>query len=276
MASHAKLAEELIAREESLRGDRAPQEALWQDVANYVIPRKATFTEEVTPGTERNRTILDSTAPRSLELFASFLHTLSNNPAVQWFKVELEGDGADEAMKQTIVQQWCEEVSKRMKRYMEAPRCNVYSTLHEGNLDLGAFGTDVEFTEMVGNDLRIRSFHLQDVVIDEDAYGVVDTVLRTACYSQRQAQQLFPDYKPKKKGAKAKFLHATFPTTDSEYADLLPARVRAAGQPYASIWIDTEEKSVLRSSGFEEFPYSVSRWYRERRNMYGCSPAMTS
>lgn len=274
-AKYGKLAEALIDRESGLRADRSNLEALWQDVANYVIPRKATFTEEVTPGSERARSVLDSTAPRALEMFASFLHTLSNNPAVQWFLVEPEGPGAEDALKSPDVQKWCEDTAKRMKRRMEGPKCNVYSTLHEGNLDIGAFGTDINFTEMAGADLRIRSFHLQDVVIDEDAYGFVDTALRKACYTERQAQQLFPEWEVGKKQKKVDFLHATFPTTDPEYADLLPARVRNAGAPFASIWVDKDKKSVVRSGTFEDMPYSVARWYRERSSMYGVAPAMT-
>ena len=87
-----KLAKAVLAREEQERAARSDLDAVWQRIARYVIPRSATFTEEVSRGVERNRFVLDSTAPRALELFSSFLHTILNNPATQWFRVKIEYD----------------------------------------------------------------------------------------------------------------------------------------------------------------------------------------
>jgi len=87
-----KLADAIVEREKTRRGERGSWESLWQSIARYCLPNSASFMEQITPGQDRMRWILDSTAPRSLEMFASFLHTLLNNPASEWVRLGVEGE----------------------------------------------------------------------------------------------------------------------------------------------------------------------------------------
>lgn len=278
------LAELLVEREGRLRAERATLESLWQDIARYLVPRKATFTEEVSPGAQRTRNVLDSTGPRALEMFASFLHTLLNNPAVQWFKTCDFDTAPDDPNDDVSVQKWFDLVDQRMMRRMADEKVNVYAHLHEGYLDIGAFGTSVTFIDWPDT-LRIRAYHLADCVIDEDVYGFVDTVLRRSYLRSRQAEQRFPGIdlgstveKRKGDGTPTKFLHCVFPAAETEYLQYLDHRVRArisAGDEYVSVWVNAEDKVVVEQSTYEDFPYSVPRWYRTRDDIYGRSPAMT-
>lgn len=276
-----ELAEAVVEREARLRGDRATEEALWQSVATYVIPRKATFTEEVSPGVERNRQILDSTAPRSLELFASFLHTLLNNPSVRWFRIAVKGRPDLETRAE--VKKYLEDVELRMLDQLNSQSANLYAHLHNVYLDLGAFGTAVLFVEWPDGRLRVRAYHLNDVVVDENVAGFVDSVYRQFEPTVRQVLQRWPEAtgrkfenlqrNPKRAAEKVRMIHAVFPTTD-QIADKLPEEARRA--PFASVWVNAEDrKTVQAAEGFEEFPYMVPRWYKTRGTPYGRSPAMT-
>ncbi len=231
MAKHAlkdPLAVVLVEQEAFLRGSRATSESLWQQIAELVIPRRATFQEEVTEGVLRNRKILDSTAARSLELFASFIHTLLNNPSVRWIRVRVSS--APELNDRLVVRKWLEEVSKVIMTELSGPQANIYSHLHQVYLDLGAFGTAVLFLDGApGGGLRVRYHQLSGVVIAEGESGHIDTAHLTMDFTPRQARQKWPgrdlgksvmDAKGKDQHKPLKFLHSVFPNTDL-VADLL-------------------------------------------------------
>ena len=285
MAAHRSrdpLAVALVEQEELLRGSRATSEALWQQIAELVIPRRASFQETVTAGVLRDRKILDSTAARSLELFASFIHTLLNNPSVRWIKIRV--GSAPELNSRVGVREWLEAVSEIIMTELSGPQANIYSHLHQVYLDLGAFGTAVLFLDAApGGGLRVRYHQLDSVVIAESEGGFIDTAHLTMNFTPRQAKQKWPgqdlgkavmDAKGKDQGKPLKFIHSVFPNTD-KVAALMPARVRLSGAPFASSWSNARDRVTVSSGAFEEFPWMTPRWYKSRGEVYGRSPAMT-
>ena len=278
------LAQTIITREQRERSKRSELEGLWQRIGRYVIPRRATFTEEVSAGVERNRSVLDSTAPRSLELFAAFLHTLLNNPATQWFKIKVADDNK-KLNEDTTVRKWLESSEKRMLSSMSSQAANLYPHLHQVYLDLGAFGTSCLYVEAdVENLIRIRAYHMADVVITESHTGFVDGVYRQFNMTPRQAKQRWPDRSlgkaidnvtGKDMDKDVRFIHAVFDVQDSELGPLLTKKLLSRGAPFASIWINALDNQKVGEGTFEEFPYMVPRWYKVRGDVYGRSPAMT-
>lgn len=284
-ARRDRLAETLLEREASLRAGRQPWESLWQSVSRYVLPHEATFTEESSPGVERSRYILDSTAPRALELFAAFLHTLLNNPAKQWFRLRIRN--ANRSLRDSPeVKKWLEEVERRMLAELSSESTNLYQHLHQTYLDLGAFGTAVLFVEFRDERLRVRAFHLADCVVEENEAGFVDAVHRQFMYTARQAHQRWGDAAGKtvvealsKRGKNrrdepVRFVHTVVPIDEKGMADMLPARVRNSGSPFASVWVNAEDRVVVSAGTYEEFPYMVPRWVKARGELYGRSPAI--
>lgn len=276
-----KLAKALIEQEKGLRTDRQPLEALWQNIARYVLPRAATFTEEVAPNVERNRHVLDSTAPRSLEMFGSFLHNLLNNPATQWLVMRALNEKLKDSQQ---AKRWMQENSEIMLAALAAKSANIYFHLHEAYIDIGAFGTAVLFIEMVKDELRVRSHHLMDCVLAEGENGQIDTVHRTFRLTPRQARQRWPkgdlgksveDGTSKKSQTPIEFMHCTFPLTDAT-RKLLPARVRNSNAPFASVWLNKKDGVMISAGTYQEFPYLCPRWYKVRGEIYGRSPAMTA
>lgn len=279
-----KLAETLLQREKKLREARSNWEQLWQSIARYCLPTSANFTEEVSPGLERTRWILDSTAPRALEMFASFLHTLLNNPASDWVKFTIEGDSR--VAQETSVRQYLEECQKRVMMALVSPSADIYSQLHQIYLDIGAFGTAVMYEDVIKDELRLRVYHLEDCVIDEGESEQIDTVFRQRCdMTKRQAMQRFPKEKlgrefervtDKEMDEVVRFVHAVFPASDAVALEL-PKRQLMKGSAYYSCWIlDGRDKLIVEFGNYEEFPYFVPRWYKARNEVYGRSQAMTA
>ena len=67
-------AKKVISTFDSLKNQRDTWENHWQDVADYMLPRKADITETRTRGDKRHDQIYDGTAPHALELLAASLH----------------------------------------------------------------------------------------------------------------------------------------------------------------------------------------------------------
>ncbi len=288
MAKPRNLAEFVIRREAALRSDTGRQnfEVLWQQIARLVIPRKATFKEQVSPGQERTRYIFDSTAPRSLELFASFLHTLLNNPSSRWFGMVAK-DASGKKIESIAVKEWVETVIEMMLDAMTRNAANVYTHLHQVYINLGAFGTAVMYVDSMrgpDDDLRIQQFHLGDCVISVDEHGHVNELHRSFKYNAEQAKARWPNAKTLGRSidtalAQAsvgdeqfEFIHAVVPIND-RIRSLLPARL--GNSPFASVWLNKRDNTVVAVGSFEEFPYQVPRWYLENREIYGRSPALT-
>lgn len=278
-----KVAEAIIEREKALRSARATWESLWQSIARYCLPNSASFTEQVSPGLERTRWILDSTAPRALEMFASFLHTLLNNPASQWVRLGVEGEAELEIS--SSVRAYMEACQRKIMSALTSPSADIYSQLHQIYLDLGAFGTGVMFEDVVNKRLRCRVYHLDDCVIAEGEDENIDSVFRQRFFTRRQALQRwgaeklgreFESKDNKKLDETVRFLHAVFPATDPISQDL-PKRQTLKGAPFYACWVlDGQEKKVVEYASYEEFPYFCPRWYKSRSETYGRSQAMTA
>ena len=281
-----KVAEQLCEREEALREQRANWDTLWQNVTKYVWPNEASFVEKLPSGLERTRFILDSTAPRALELFASSMHGLLNNPSLKWVKVAKGGD--PQAMDIPANREWATKVEDLILEALAGEEADIYSQLHTVYLGLGAVGTACLFVDVSPKGkLRVREYHMGDVVVDEGESDLVDTVYRRWCTTIRRARQRWPglvlgpsvDDGPgagkKKPSEKVDFMHVVVPAGDPIIADI-PAKERAKNAPYYACWINRTDRRVVKYDTYEEFPYLVPRWYKTRGEVYGRSPAMTA
>lgn len=269
------IASAIKEREAQLRGARTTFETHWQTLARYLIPDAANFTEEQTPGVERQRQILDATGPRSLELFASSIHTLLNNPAAQWLKMRPYRTGRDEP--QLSAKQWAERTERAMLAELSSGEVGLYQHLHSHYLDLGAFGTAVLSLDESQGRMRVQHHHLRDCIIDESEAGSVDCMFRRRKLSHRQATQRWPGVNlgasvVPDNSRKTTFLHAVFPVGDQ-----LAKNIEADPLfPFVSVWLNLDDCTVVEQGGFEEFPYLVSRWVKYGCEIYGRSPGMTA
>jgi hypothetical protein len=278
----------ITVRDEHLRTTRSDVEAYWQEISEYVLPRRATFTEEVSTNVKRNRHILDSTAPRSLELFASFFHTMMSNPARKWFRMGIMGQKVENLPAMT--RQWLEAVEDRMMAEMEGQSSRLYTQLHTLYLDIGAFGSGVLYEDAPFDQLRVQNFHLSDVVWEENAFGQVHAVYRRFKMSPNQAKSRWPDRDLGKSLESTRnqpdtldFIHAVFPATKGfDLAEKLPGDLKLTtafetpgGPQFASVFINATDRRVIEIGTFQEFPYQIPRWYRVQGQPTGRSPAMT-
>ena len=271
-------AEALCKRYADLKGKRGSWESHWQEVAEYIFPRRADFNVEREGGDKRMTRIYDSTGIQALELLAAGLHGMATNPASRWFSLKTDDDALNENDK---VREYLSSVEDRNFSRLHSPRSSITTHLHELYLDYAAFGTAVMFIGTSKDEnLLFQTRFLGECVIDENAEGMVDTVIRLFRMSVRQVMQKWGDkcsedvkkqFREGKLDAPVELIHAVYPREDRDQHKETPDNM-----PWASIYLEKKEKHELQNGGFEEFPYAVPRWYKVAGEKYGRSPAMTS
>lgn len=270
--------ETICKRFDHLKGNRGTWESHWQEVAEYIFPRRADFNVMRTGGDKRMTKVYDSTGIQALELLAAGLHGMASNPASRWFSLKTDDDELNE---NDAVREWLSNVEDRIFAKMHSPGSAITTHLHELYLDYAGFGTAVMFIGVGKREnLLFQTRFLGECVIDENAEGVVDTVIRAFTMTVRQVIQKWGDKASsdvRKKHADGKFddpvelLHAVYPREERDALKETPDNM-----PHASIYLERKEKHELQIGGFEEFPYAVPRWYKVAGEKYGRSPAMTA
>ena len=169
-----KRAVAILNQFKTLENQRTNWESHWQDLADFISPRKADITKKRTAGDKRSELVFDGTAIHAAEMLAASLHGMLTNPSSNWFSLRFkdrELDGDDEA------KEWLEGVTDVM--YSAFHRSNFAEAVHELYSDLVVFGTGVLMIEEDDEtDIRFSSRHIGECYLAEDAKGRVDTVYR--------------------------------------------------------------------------------------------------
>jgi hypothetical protein len=267
----------LMKRYQTLQTNRSHWESHWQELGDYICPRKADITKKRTGGDKRTELIFDGTAIHAAELMSASLHGMLTNAATPWFDLRYEIDdlnGDDEA------KEWLEGATDVM--YQNLARSNFQEQIHELYSDLVTFGTAVIFIENDENDgFRFSTRHIAECYVSENEQGRVDTVYRKYKTTARAAVRQFGEAKVTQRIAKLntddpyaeiELLHIVMPREDRDQR-----KKNAINKPFASIYLDPAEKQIIGESGYDEFPYCVPRFLKASFEIgYGRSPAMTA
>ena len=261
---------QLLEKVDSLKPRRYNFESIWQDVGDYLIPRKNDIQVTKYPGEARYVQLLDATGMTNSELLAGTLHSFLTNPAGFFFNMstgDAELDGNDN------VRMWVQEVVRRMHDTLN--NSNFQTELHEYYIDLINFGTStLSIEEDVEQVVRFASRPVKEVYIEENSKGIVDCLYR--CYEMdcrslvdEFGYENLPERVQKKYDAnkpdRYKVLHAIYPSKK------MGKSVKYT-HAFTSQHVLVEEKVTLAVKGFREFPYVVSRWSKASGEEYGRGP----
>ena len=266
-------------RLDKLEADRGTWESHWQEILDYVMPRKAEITFLRSRGEKRTEVLFDSTAITANNLLAASLQGTLTSPSLPWFSLKLRDDDAN---KVRDIQIWLEDTARRM--YAVFNESNFNTEVHEMYLDLCSVGTSAIFVEeanegFLQGGLHFNTLHIAEYFIQENSTGRVDTLYRKYKMTARQAVQEFGEDNVGtkiKEAVKAKpdtqfnFIHAVEPTSDYERSVGMKAKTKL---PFHSCHVCFEDKMVVRTGGYNEFPYLVPRWSKATGEIFGRSPS---
>jgi len=269
------LTKSLLKRFDRLTSQRQNWETHWQEVADYMMPRKADVTKTRSKGDKRTELIFDSSPLQAVELLSASLHGMLTNPSTPWFSLRFknsEMDNEDEA------KEWLESATDVM--YTAFNRSNFQQEIFELYHDLITFGTAAMFIEEDDDDLlKFSTRHINEIYIAEDSKGRIDTVYRRFKISARAAIQRFGNKVSTKVTTVAnkdpyeeiEIVHAVYPRADFDIT-----KQDSANMPFESVYMEYGSGDELSVSGFREFPFVVPRYLKASHEIYGRSPAMTA
>lgn len=266
---------QIIEKVQVLKSDRGTWENHWQEIADYIIPRKASITTTQTQGNKRMGHIFDSTGIMSNELLAGALHGLLTNPDSLWFELTA---GDEEIDRDDSVRKWLEKATKDMHRVLN--NSNFQTEVHELYVDLTGFGTSAMLEEEDERDVvRFSTKFIGEYLVDENNRGYIDEIYREWSWPATKLVQEFGMSKLPERIQKAfsdgkdemtfKCIHAVYPRSNVD-----PTHKSAF--KYVSQYVLPDDKLELSEEGFREFPYMVPRWSKAAGEKYGRSPAMNA
>lgn len=263
---------QIIERFSQLASDRATWESHWQDLADYIIPRKNEIQRTETPGQKKNLNLYDSTGPQSCELLSGALHGMLTSPSTVFFALTTGDQELDE---EDDVRKFLAESARRIHQVLN--NSNFQTEIHEVYQDLTCFGTAPMIIQEDDRDyIRFSSRNLKEIYIAENNRGEIDEVYRLFKWNAKQIAQEFGENNLhrdvekaliKGDGRKFEILHAVYP---------MEINISNSVFKYHSQYLLKEEKHFLSDSRMREFPYIVSRWSKASGEIYGRSPGMTA
>jgi hypothetical protein len=269
------LTKKLLKRFDRLKSNRQNWESHWQEVADYMQPRKADVTKTRSKGDKRTELIFDSSPLQSVELLAASLHGMLTNPSTPWFSLKFK---ASELEDEDEAKAWLEDATEVM--YTAFNRSNFQQEIFELYHDLITFGTAAMFIEDDDEDvLKFSTRHINEMYISENDKGRIDTIFRKFKLSARAAIQKFGanvsdnivTINRKDPYEEIEILHAVYPRSDFD-----PRKQDKENMPFESVYLEAGTGDELSVSGFREFPFVVPRYLKASHEIYGRSPAMTA
>ncbi|MCJ2165608.1 MULTISPECIES: portal protein [unclassified Pseudodesulfovibrio] len=276
-----ELARSLLTRFKGLEETRQPWVGSWQELTEYMLPRKNSFTAPGPGMTMRGRTgderIFDSTPMHALELLASSLGGLLTNSALPWFDISVKDRRLGDA---TAVRDFLQAARERMVAVFNSEDTGFQAHVHELYLDVALLGTAVMYVESDNQTVvRFTTRPLGEVYVAESVRGQVDTVYRKYEIPARQAAlewggacsdeiRRMAEDRPEEK---VEILHAVFPRTDRD-----PRGLGVINFPYASVYLEIRNSHIVEESGYLEMPYMVPRWAKAAGEIYGRGPGQTA
>ena len=271
-----------IARAEQRRVER---ESLWRSLQHYVRPTALAFRESQGAADIRERRILESTAARSLELFASFLMSsvlvAGTSGAAAFRFVGIGRDGKE--VYSASAKEWLEEAVKEVRSVLFSGAYSASGCLHNVCLDLGLYGSSC-FAAWEGPDPLLRPVIFRHYPVwrvcgelgdgERPSFICVQEELTpqqaTARWPEAAAAGLFE----RDQAVKVRFVCIS--REDGDYEAFVPPVIAATNVAWAGVWYLEETKYILDARGYPEQPIFLPAWYIVDDTVWGRSPAMTA
>ena len=271
----------LQTRADSIKGKRNALLPFWQEIAENFHPLRAQFTRQFYLSEQFTDVLLTSyplLVARTLkDAFSSMLRPRDQD----WFAMTVDHpERLDRTSKAWL--QWATGVQRRA---MYDRRAQFTRATKEGDGDFAAFGNAVLTKEVDVNTstLLYRSWHLKDTVWAEGVDGSIGEIYRWWNPSGLDLKKRFPktysrnieQWVDKDPHREVRCLHVVIPGEDYDRIPLQGSgdKLPKFRTPWASIYIDLENKNVLEETASHSKIYTIPRWETVSGSPWAYSPA---
>ncbi len=273
---------EIIDRYGMMKREReASIEAIAKDVSEFLVPYRGRY-----PGDDRKpdrmhkargSNILDTTPGDALDVATNGMYSGLTPPSRVWHHTRFEEDGLN---KWGVAKSYMDALERR--RNSELRRSNFYSSMHSAFAESISFSNAMIYMrELDAGGFIFRCHTFGEYYWSRNSMGRVDTVYRPEWMTAKTIVEEFGDencsrqvndsIKNNRPFDTYEILHVVEPRNISQVS-----RKDSKGKKYQSVWIElSNDKKVLRESGFDDFPYACAAWLLVGSDNYGSgSPGM--
>jgi len=276
-----ELANRLCKRLNELRAERAKYEAHWTECYRYGAPERqqcfASGEVDLSSTREKQRAdLLDSTAAEAVLKIVATLIAGTTPANAQWFKAV--PDGIDDPAVLTEGEHWLEQVCQFMFRNIHG--ANFDSENFDQMIDFVVAGWSVIYEDIdrkKGGGYVFQTWPIGECFIASTRQdNQVDTIYREYSMTAAQLVNEFGKHK-----VSQRVLDAYEKTPDMRFKiaqAIEPRKVQQTNTnqaqlprnlPFASYHIEIDSKTVLKESGYNEFPCAVPRFRKVPGSVYG-------
>ena len=275
--SPEELVKEIKSRFSQLKSDREKFIDRWQEAEQYVAPTVYNWNDlDAIPDVP---TRYESSPCQKLKTLVAGLVGYSISPNIVWFKFSMQDN---DLLRLYGVKDWLEESESYVQG--EYNRSNLYSEAPRWVESAAIYGHSVMLIDedLDRGKLRFSTMRNNEIYLDVDDYGEVDTVFREYRMTIRNAVKFFGidalDETIQEKyqrvetwNEKINILYAVYPREERD-----DSIKNAQNKPYAAVYVDLDHNKLIRESGYDEMPFAVFQWDRISGLAYSNSPAISA
>jgi len=267
-----RIAVDIIRLRDAEKAKQANFRSLYQEVADYTIPREVELNRSgsgASQGQDISLRYIDGTQVQDAQILAAGLASSLVGPV--FFALS---DADSTTAENDAHKRWCMIATQVLHAKLFASNFRLH--LNSALLDLSNLGTTCLYEEY---DHRHRQFVFKhyDIAlyqIKEDSKGRVDTVIISYELTARQAAGEFGSKNlPEdiaecaesldRESERFPFIHITRPRLNA------PLTGPNRDMPFESIWVAEKQKVQVRSRGYRMLPFAVARWRKSASEKYG-------
>lgn len=267
----------------TLRSERGNFNNQWEEGASLVIPAHVnTFLQtgvNVVPGQQGQKKTekqFDSTAAMALMRFASVMESLATPQSSIWHRV-VPVDPLLKTNRQARI--FFDDLTDILFRQRYRYGANFVGNSQQVYLGLGAYGNGILYIDKPEDTkgLRYRNIHLGEAYFVENHARVVDTLYRSFFLTAREIAQnqewTVPESirtaaeSPMQSENRYEILHCVHPRVGYD-----SRRIDSKGKAFASFTIALQDQSLMLESGYDNFPFGITRYTQAPGEVYGRGP----
>ncbi|MDR2662707.1 MAG: head-tail connector protein [Treponema sp.] len=273
---------EALAKElEALRSQREEFHADWDAAQQFVSTAVLSFTTQ--EDTADKKYVLPkritSRPAHFMDTMVSGVCGYSVNQNIPWLKLGFENRDLEN---QYGVKDWLELVEEQVYKCFN--ESNLYAQNPQFIESAGTFGHGVM---LIDEDIRqgrprYTAMNPREIFMDTDEYDEVDTIFREFFMSWENAAAYFGftnlaeqirrvwDSEKNLPRKRVHLLHAVYRNKSGRGEQV------SRNFAYASVFVDLDNKHIIREGGYNDFPYAVFIWKKNAGKKYGMGPAMAA
>jgi len=261
-----------IDRNNDLKQVRLLYEPLWEEIAEYIFPRRIGISYKPSPGSKKTSKQYDSTAELALNDLASSMHGTLTPSSTVWCSFKLRDNRLNQ-MKP--IMDWLEVCANTMS--VARHQSNFNSQIHEAYLDSSGFGQMCILVQEKPilypgfNGLKYTCLPNSKYCTSEDAEGNVNTIYwedeftadaAIRKWGEKNLPKKITETAKKKPFDKFTFLTCVYPREFNFDRD-------TSEKPFVGYTLFVDDQEFIAEMGYWEFPAIVARWSKASGEDYG-------